>query len=155
MVRGCRVGTEVDEEQGGEEGARRKTAGHCARTPGTGRHTQTHSRVHTMTRPCTQGACFCPPPHRLALASRKAAPSPVQSWVPKPINYPPIFLNCISPDLLDRASPLLSLASLWTKLKSQGPRSQLQASAADHHKQRTSYTTLWTKGSRESPEYFI
>lgn len=50
-VRGCRVGTEVDEEQGGRA---HETAGHCARTPGTGRHTQTHSLIHTLTRPCTQ-----------------------------------------------------------------------------------------------------
>ncbi|KAF1379599.1 hypothetical protein PFLUV_G00177710 [Perca fluviatilis] len=57
---------------------------------------------------------------RLVLASRRAAPSPVQSWVSKLID--PLYFS--SPDLRDRDSP----AFLWTELNSQGRHSQLQAS---------------------------
>lgn len=42
-------------------------------------HSHTYMVVHTS-------ACFCPLPHRLALASPRAAPSPVQCWVSKLID---------------------------------------------------------------------
>lgn len=77
-VRGCRVGTEVDEEQGG-------TAGHCVHTPGTGRHTQTHSRIHTLTLSCTQAhaSAHCHTDLHWHLGGQPHLQSPVRSWVSK------------------------------------------------------------------------
>lgn len=53
------------------------------------RHWETHSNTFTHSHTDTDvhtSACFCPLPHRLALASRRAAPSPVQSWVSRLID---------------------------------------------------------------------
>lgn len=75
---GCRVWTEVDEEQG--ERAQRNSRALCWYT----RHWESHSNTLIHSHPDTAAhtsACFCPLPHRLALASRRAAPSPVQPWV--------------------------------------------------------------------------
>lgn len=79
-VRGCRAGTEVDKEQRGR--AQQDSEALCSHT----RHWETHSNTftHSHTDAAVHtSACFCPLPHRLALASRRAAPSPVQSWVLK------------------------------------------------------------------------
>ena len=83
-ARGCRAGTEVDEEQGGR--AQWKQQGIVLVHQALGdTHSNTFTHSHTDTVVHTS-ACFCPLPHRLALASRRAAPSPVQSWVSKPID---------------------------------------------------------------------
>lgn len=82
-ARGCRVGTEVDEEQGGR--AQQNSRALCSYT----RHWETHSNTFTFTHShivVHTSACFCPLPHRLALASPRAAPSPAQSWVSMPID---------------------------------------------------------------------
>lgn len=79
-VRGRRAGTEVDEKQQGR--AQQDSEALCSYT----RHWETHSNTftHSHTDAAVHtSACFCPLPHRLALASRRAAPSPVQSWVSK------------------------------------------------------------------------
>lgn len=91
-VWGCRVGTEVDEERGGR--AQPNSRALCPNT----RHWETHSDTFTHSHTDTvvhTSACFCPLPHRLALASRRAAPSPVQCWVSKLITP----LCCSPPDL--------------------------------------------------------
>lgn len=124
-VRGCRVGTEVDKEQGGR--VMRNSRALCSYT----RHWETHSNTFTHSHTDTvvhTSACFCPLPHRLALASRRAAPSPVPS--------PVLGVEA------DRPSPQLtpqlhSSASLWTELNAQGCRSHLEASTIDLREKKT------------------
>lgn len=91
-ARGCRVWTEVDEEQGGR--AQQNSRALCSYTRHWETHSDTFTHSHTDTAVHT-GACFCPLPHRLALASRRAAPSPVPSWVLRLID--PLYFS--SPDL--------------------------------------------------------
>lgn len=83
-ARGCRVWTEVDEEEQGGR-AQWNSRALCSYT----RHWETHSNTFTHSHTDTvvhTSACFCPLPHRLVLASRRAAPSPVQSRVSKLID---------------------------------------------------------------------
>lgn len=139
-VRGCRVGTEVDEEQGGR--AQQNSRALCLYT----RHWETHSNTftHSHTDTVHTSACFCPLPHRLALASRRAAPSPVQSWVSKLID--PLYSS--SPDLWDRASCSATLPVDSTEFS--GPSFTNPGIPTDQRMQRTNNTYQWTKGSSES-----
>lgn len=92
-VRGRRAGTEVDEKQRGR--AQQDSEALCSYT----RHWETHSNTftHSHTDAAVHtSACFCPLPHRLALASRRAAPSPVQSWVLKLLNHLPTSVHLTS-----------------------------------------------------------
>ncbi|CAJ1075200.1 hypothetical protein PFLUV_G00177710 [Xyrichtys novacula] len=99
-VRGCRAGTEVDEKQ--RRRARQDSGALCSYT----RHWETHSNTftHSHTDAAVHtSACFCPLPHRLALASWRAAPSPVQSWVSKlldPLSASDQLTSEIDPPLL-------------------------------------------------------
>lgn len=134
-VRGCRVGTEVA-EKGGR--AQPNSGALCSYT----RHWESHSNTFTHSHNNTAvhtSACFCPLPHRIALASGRAAPSPVQSWVLKWIE--PCLLQCNLPPRLKRSC---SPDFLWNTPKSQGHHSL----TTDLHQLRTSGISLQSGGAR-------
>lgn len=123
---GCRVGWTRGAAGFGQrltrirEGGHSETAGHCARTPGTGRHTQTHSLVHTLTQPCTQAhaSAHCHTELYWHLGGQPHLQSSPGCWSWSTLSTP-VHLTSD-----DRASPC-SPAFLRTEPNSQDRRSQL------------------------------
>lgn len=101
------------------EGGHRETAGHCARTPGTGRHTQTRSCIHTTTLPCTQvhASAHC----HTDLCWHLGGQPHLQSSPGCRSGSEPCPLQCNSPPRLKRSC--LARLSSGVHLKSQGHHS--------------------------------
>ena len=134
--------------EGGRAGGEQKrghsgTAGHCVGTPGTGRHIQIYSLIHTLTRACTRAraSAHCHTDIQWHLGGQP--PSPVHCWVLK-LTVPLHHLT------LTRARPseALFLGSPWgNKVNTLGVSVQERRSLKNEKEDEDLWTT--SKGRRE------
>lgn len=149
---GCRVGWVRGAAGLGQrltrsgEGGHSQTAGHCARTPGTGRHTQTHSLIHTLTRPCTQAhaSAHCHTDLRWHLGGQ-----PHLQSSPGCRSWSTIFTS-VHLTSADRAPPPLLHSLPGDRTKHSGPSVTTPDTPADPRKKRSRNAELSTKRIIES-----